>query len=91
MSTNPVMQDKELMDDCLNSQKQITGDYNTFANECLNAQLRQTVMQLLNDEHAIQSDVFNQIHSRGWYPVPAAQQKKIDETKTRFQNMAAQG
>lgn len=34
MSTNPVMQDKELMDDCLTSQKYITDGYNTFANEC---------------------------------------------------------
>lgn len=91
MSTNPVMQDKELMDDCLTSQKYITDGYNTFANECANEQLRQTVMQLLNEEHSIQFDVFNQMHSRGWYPTPAAQQKKIDETKTKFQNMAAQG
>ena len=45
-------------------------------------------MSLLHEEHDIQADVFEEMHSRGWYMTPAAQQQKIDTAKTKFENVA---
>jgi ribosomal protein S21 len=42
-------------------------------------------MNLLNKEHDIQVDVFNEMHSRGYYPTPSAEDKKIQEAKQKFQ------
>lgn len=80
----PGFGDKEILTDALNSEKHITSNYNTFANECANPNLRTTLMQLLNDEHAIQFDVFNEMHNRGFYPTPMAEQQKIEQAKQKF-------
>ena len=42
------------------------------------------VMDLLKKEHEIQVDVFNQMHTMGYYPTPAADTKKVQEAKTKF-------
>ncbi len=80
----PNFGDKEILNDALNSEKHLTSTYNTFANECANPQLRGALMQLLNDEHAIQFDVFTEMHNRGFYPTPMADQQKIDQAKQKF-------
>lgn len=84
-----LMSDKEIMDDILSSQKAITSVYNTFSNECTHQCLRDDFLNILRDEHAIQSDVFTQMQKRGWYSPPEAQQQMIDQTKTKFQNISA--
>lgn len=89
MNTQPLMTDKEIMDDILSSQKAITGVYNIYSNECAHQCLRDDFLNILRDEHNIQSNVFNQMQQRGWYAPPAAEQKNIDEVKTKFQNIAS--
>ena len=88
MSNSPFMQDQEMMRDALSMEKLVTSNYNTFANECATPQLFNEVVNLLHEEHDIQNDVFNVMHSRGWYPTPAAEQQKIDEAKTKYNNMS---
>lgn len=81
-----IMQDKELLDDVLSTQKLITSNYNTFANECASKKLRDETVCLLHEEHDIEADIFTEMHNRGWYPTTPAEQQKITETKTKFQN-----
>ena len=83
------LDDREILDDILGSQKQITASYNTFGNECVNEKLRSDFLNILRDEHNMQTGVFTQMQQRGWYQTPAAQQQKIDAAKTKFQNVAA--
>lgn len=83
------LDDREILDDILSSQKHMTAGYNTFGNECVNEKLRSDFLNILRDEHNMQSSVFTQMQSRGWYPTTAAQQQKIDEAKTKFQNISA--
>ena len=45
-------------------------------------------MTLLREEHDIQFDIFEEMHSRGWYMTPAAEQQKINTAKTKFENIA---
>jgi spore coat protein CotF len=80
------MQEKEVFDDVLSSQKFITETYNTFANECVTPNVRSEFMRILTEEHQIQADVFDEMQKRGWYPTPAAEQQKIQQAKQKFQN-----
>lgn len=90
MNTNSSFTDKEIMDDVLSSQKHISDVYNTYSNECVNAQLQTDMLNILKEEHSIQFTVFEEMQKRGWYNPGAAQAQKIDETKTKFENIATQ-
>jgi spore coat protein CotF len=86
MTTGQQMQEKEVFDDVLTSQKFITETYNTFANECATPNIRSEFMRILTEEHQIQADVFDEMQKRGWYQTPAAEQQKIQQAKQKFQN-----
>lgn len=78
--------EKEMLSDALSSQKFTTDGYNTFANECSNPAVKGEIMNILNEEHQIQFEIFSEMHKRGWYPVQQAEQQKIVQTKQKYQN-----
>lgn len=80
-----IYTEKEILGDALNTEKNATNLYNLGANECVHDGLRSTIMSLLNKEHEIQVDVFNQMHTMGYYPTPAADMKKVQEAKSKFE------
>ncbi len=79
-----VYTEKEILGDALSAQKAATAGLNTFSNECVHEDVRQTMLHILSEEHDIQQDVFEMMHSKGMYPTPAAEQQKIDETRQQF-------
>ena len=87
---NLPMKDQEMMHDCLTSQKEITGIYNTYCNECASTALRDEMLNILHDEHCIQADIFMDMQKRGWYPTPMAEDQKVQDAKQKFTNMNAQ-
>lgn len=89
-NTNSQLSDQEMMVDALSSQKFITGNYNTFSGECSGDSLRSKMLDILEEEHNIQNDIFQEMQKRGWYQVQNAQQSKIDETKQKYMNQNAQ-
>jgi len=78
------MGDREMLADLLSSQKQAAGMYNTFAGECKCTELRDTFLNLLKEEHQIQSELFCEMHSRGWYPTKEAPVTDISTAKQKF-------
>ena len=76
--------DKEMITDALTSQKMITGNYNTFANECASPALKSDFMNILSDEHQIQHEIFSEMQKRGWYNVEQADQNKISQAKQKY-------
>lgn len=90
MNLNTNLTDREIMDDILTSQKHITSVYNTFSNECVNQKLQDDMLRILKEEHSIQFSVFGDMQKKGWYNPCAAQAQMIDETKTKFENIAKQ-
>lgn len=87
---NGQMQEKEVFDDVLTSQKFITDTYNTYTNECATPTIRNEFMRILNEEHQIQAEVFDEMKKRGWYQTTAAEQQKIQQAKQKYQNSAPQ-
>ncbi len=94
MAQNPApnlpMQDKDRMEDALSSQKFIAEAYNSFANECAAANVRDELLNILQDEHNIQADIFNEMQKRGWYPTTPADQQQIQTVKSKFAPSASQ-
>lgn len=76
--------EKEILSDFLISQKQISSSYNTYAGECTNQQLRTTFLNILDEEHDIQANIFTDLQSKGWYKVEPADQNKVQQAKQKF-------
>lgn len=74
-----------VLHDFLNTQKLTTGNYNTFAGECMHSDLRNDVLHILDEEHAIQNDIFEEMKERGFYPIKAANKTMIGQAKKKFE------
>ena len=81
------MQDRDTLTDCLNTQKFSTNGYNLWSGECVDPQLRHEMLNLLREEHEIQNTLFQEMSTRGWYPVQPAQQSQVEQAKTKFTRM----
>lgn len=79
-----IYTDKEILGDALTIEKTSTSNYNTYSNECVHGNVRDTMLKILSEEHDIQNDVFQMMHERGYYPTPAAEEKKLEEVKSKF-------
>jgi Coat F domain. len=84
MAQIPAFNDKEKVFDSIASQKVTTDAYNTFANECANPEVKGVFMNILNEEHVIQHDLFCELQKRGWYSPAQAEQNKIKTTADKF-------
>lgn len=82
--------DKNIMTDALMTQKSVTAGYNYSANEAANMNVKNTMMDLLNEEHSLQHEVFEEMSKRGWYPTEAASDNKINEVKSTYTGANAQ-
>ncbi len=88
MAQIPAFNEKEKLTDALSSQKLITEVYNTFANECDSPEVKSVFMNILNEEHTIQHDMFCEMKKRGWYEPAEAEQSKIKTAADKYrQNM----
>ncbi|MEI3339996.1 MAG: spore coat protein [Eubacterium sp.] len=76
--------DKEILGDGLSAQKATTERFNNFANECVHENVRNVMLKILDQEHSIQTEVFNMMHQRGYYQTPAAEEKKVQDAKQKF-------
>ncbi len=85
-----TLHDQEILTDVLTDQKQATGLYNTYAGECMCQNLKSGLLDILRDEHTMQSSVFDQMHQRGWYVPPDAQQQMVKQAKQKFEGIAMQ-
>ena len=75
--------DKEILNDGLLAEKASTGKYNMAATECVHEQVRDTMLNILDQEHSIQHEVFEMMHKRGFYETPAAEEQKVQQAKMK--------
>lgn len=79
-----LLDEKQILNDALLIQKLMTGSYNTYAGEAISAQLRNTMLSILDDEHSIQAEIFSSLQSHGWYQAEPAEQQKIVQARQKF-------
>ena len=78
------MNDQERITDMILSEKKMSANYNTFASECVDDQLRNEYISILTKSHQAQTALFKTAQSKGWYKVESAPQSKITEAYTKF-------
>ena len=81
-----VYTEKEILGDALSTQKATTELFNKVSNECVHEDIRETLLDILEEEHEIQQDVFLMMHEQGLYPTPAADEKKVQQLKQQYQS-----
>ena len=64
------MNDQERITDMILTEKKMSTNYNTFASECVDDQLRDEYLKILNQSHMTQTALFKAAQSKGWYKVP---------------------
>lgn len=86
METHPngMFDDRAKITDLLSTQKHLTAVYNTFCCEAATATVRNCLLSVLEDEHHIQEELFDEMNARGWYPVEKAEESKIHAAKQKF-------
>lgn len=84
------MNDQEYMTDMLLSEKKMSSNYDTFASECVNTQLRDDFLNIFSQGHKTQTDLFKLAQNKGWYQVEQAPSAKIDAAYQRFSSQKPQ-
>ena len=84
MQDMQLFTDKEILGDGLAAQKSTTEHFNTFAGECVHENVRNVMLEILEQEPSIQKEVFDMMHQRGFYQTPAAEAKKVTEAQQKF-------
>ena len=80
------MNDQERITDFLCSEKKMSANCDTFASECVNLSLRDDFLNIFNQSHQTQTDLFKLAQSKGWYQVEQAPQTKVSQAYTKFSN-----
>ncbi len=84
------MNDQERITDFLCSEKKMSSNYDTYASECVNVSLRDDFLNIFNQSHMTQTDLFKLAQNKGWYQVEQAPENKISQAYTKFSNQASQ-
>ena len=80
------MKDQEIITDLLLTEKKMSGNYNEYASECVNTQLRDAFVDMLTQGHKTQTDLFKAAQQKGWYQVEQAPANKVSQAYTKFSN-----
>ena len=89
MNCNQSMNEKQMMTDLLCSQKFVTGVYNTYCNEASTSAMRSCLSSILQDEHRMQEELFNEMSAKGYYKVEMSEETKLNAEKQKFSQMAS--
>ena len=90
MPTNPIMGEKEIMNDLLQQEKEITKLYSTAITETSCANMRQLLMSNLTQASEDQFGVFNAMVSKGYYQTKDAADQDVQQAKQKFQQLQSQ-
>ena len=84
------MNDQERITDFILAEKKMSANYDTFASECVNVQLRDEFLKIFNQGHQTQTDLFKPAQQKGWYQVEQAPESKISTAYQKFTNQKPQ-
>ena len=84
------MNDQERITDLILSEKKMSSNYDTFASECVNVQLRDEYLNILNQGHKTQTELFKTAQQKGWYQVEQAPESKVSTAYQKFSNQKPQ-
>ncbi len=83
------MNDKELTQDLLASEKQVISAYSTGITESSCMNLRNTLVDNFKNVQEVQYKVFDAMRQKGWYPTKDAPDNEVQQLKTESTQMSS--
>lgn len=80
------MQDRDLMENMLLLEKGVCDLYMHGAIESSSEDVHRTFSSSLNSSLCMQSQIYDEMKSRGWYKPENAEQQKLNSVKMKFSN-----
>lgn len=80
------MNDQERITDLILTEKKMSSNYDTFASECVNVQLRDEYVKIFTQGHQTQTELFKTAQQKGWYTVEQAPAAKVSTACAKFTN-----
>ena len=87
---NCTFGEKERATDLLMSEKYLSGVYESFLMEAASPEVVRCLFEQMRDVQTAQKQLFEDMSSRGWYPTPAAEQAKLQNTRQQFATMVSE-
>ncbi|MBE3550759.1 MAG: spore coat protein [Brockia lithotrophica] len=79
-----AMSDYDLARDALAMEKYIVSGLNIAAGEATSEQLHNDLVHMLTETHGANRKLFEYLFAKGWYPVEAEDQPKLDQIYQMF-------
>ncbi|RBW71247.1 spore coat protein [Bacillus taeanensis] len=80
----PQMNDRDLINDMLATEKYLTASYSTALNEASHEQLYRDLSAVFNETQDCQRHLYNLMFQKGWYSLDAAQDQKLQQSYQQF-------
>ena len=90
MPMNNIMGEKEILNNLLNTEKQIISTYSSAITESSCANMRQVLLKNFTQSSDDQLNVFNTMVNKGFYQKKDAQDQDVQQAKQKFQQMQSQ-
>lgn len=87
---SPDLNDRDMLNDVLATEKYLTDNFNIFAREASHDQLHRTVMGVLTESHQAARETYKLMFRKGWYELTSAPQHTLQQTKQQFSNYSTQ-
>ncbi len=81
------LSDDEILADMLFTQASFAQGYSSAALGCAHVAVRNEMLSLMNEEHRLHATIFSELEKRGIGAAQAAESKKIEQIKQKFDGM----
>ena len=81
---NAQMNDRDMLNDMLATEKYMTDAYSTALNEMSHERLYQDLAMIFNETQQCQRDLFNLMFKKGWYKMDAASGQQLQQSYQQF-------
>lgn len=86
----PQMNDRDFINDILQTEKYLTGAYSIALNEASHDALYQDILAICTETQNAQRDLYNLMFKKGWYTIEAAEAQKLQQSYQQFQGYSNQ-
>ncbi|WMJ23321.1 spore coat protein [Paludicola sp. MB14-C6] len=81
-----LLDDEFILQDAIMSQKYMLERYNTGVYESESPIIKEALMNLLLDEHQIESDLLSELQKRDWYQIIKSNDNQMKQIKDQYLN-----
>ena len=82
--TNKPLNEQEILNDALTTEKQMLNAYSTFIAEATCQNLREQLNRIITETQQTQFEIYNAMQAKGWYQGKNAQLNEVQQAQQKF-------